>query len=68
MHQGRSIDLTVEGRASHRVAGMVLGAIPAESPSATRPSAFGETSRSIVAVPSSGKDGTHARQSRRCHT
>jgi hypothetical protein len=47
---------------------MVLGGIPAESPSATRPSAFGQTSRSMMAVPSGGEDGMQARPSRSCHT
>ena len=36
---------------------MVLGGILAESPSATRPSAVGESSRSILAVPSDGEVG-----------
>jgi hypothetical protein len=36
---------------------MVLGGIPAESPSAKRPSAFGKTGRWMMAVPSSGEAG-----------
>jgi hypothetical protein len=36
---------------------MVLGGIPAESPSAKRPSAFGKKQRSMMAVPSGGEDG-----------
>jgi hypothetical protein len=36
---------------------MVLAGIPAESPSAKRPSAVGQISRSMVAVPSGGEDG-----------
>jgi hypothetical protein len=36
---------------------MVLGGIPAESPSAERPSAVGESSRSMMAAPSGGEVG-----------
>jgi hypothetical protein len=68
MHQGCSIGLAVEGRASHRVAGMVLGGIPAESPSAEAAICFRKSSRSMLAVSSGGEDGTQAPQSRLCHT
>ena len=57
MHQGCSIGVAVEGRASHRVAGMVLGGIPAESPSAKRPSAFGQNQSLDDGLPSGGEDG-----------
>jgi hypothetical protein len=35
----------------------MLAGIPAESPSAKRPSAIGHISHSMVAVPSGGEDG-----------
>ena len=47
---------------------MVLGRIPAESLSGKRPSAFGKTSRSMMAVRSGGEDGMQARPSRLCRT
>jgi hypothetical protein len=36
---------------------MVLDGIPAESPSTKRPSAFGQTGRWMMALPSGGEDG-----------
>ena len=47
---------------------MVLSRIPAESLSGKRPSAFGKTSRSMMAVRSGGEDGMQARPSRLCRT
>jgi hypothetical protein len=46
---------------------MVLGGIPAESPSAKAAHLLREASRSMLAVPSGGEDGTQARRSRLSH-
>jgi hypothetical protein len=46
---------------------MVLGGIPAESPSAKRPSTSVRSSRSMMAVPSGDEDGHVGSPSRRCH-
>jgi hypothetical protein len=42
--------------------------IPAESPSATWPSAVGKTSRSILAFRAATRTAMQSRPSRRCHT
>jgi hypothetical protein len=47
---------------------MVLGYILAELPSAKRPSAFGMTSRSMLAMPAATRLGMSARPSRLWHT
>jgi hypothetical protein len=47
---------------------MVLGGIPAESPSAKRPAAFAKISRLMMAVPSGGEDGMQTGPSRLGHT
>jgi hypothetical protein len=68
MHLGCSIGLAVGESCQSSRAGWVLGGIPAESPSARQPSAFGKTVRSMLGLPSGGGDRTQARPSRRCHT
>ena len=57
MHLGGSIGLALGGSWPVTECWMVLGGIPAESSSGKRPSAFGKTSRSMMAVLSGGEDG-----------
>ena len=57
MHLGGSIGLALGGSWPVTECWMVLGGIPAESPSSKRPSAVGESSRSMLAVPSGGEVG-----------
>jgi hypothetical protein len=52
-----SIGLTMERVVPVTQCWMVLGHIPAESPSAIWPSAVGKTSRSMMAFPSGDEDG-----------